>query len=91
MFSVESYWSEMKDFLSGSNDWESDTLRQIRNILDKISSIPAQKIERNEDVLDEINLKLNQLKELCEEYFDTDDKESLCRSIDKKVLHIRKY
>lgn len=91
LFSVESYWLEMKDLLPSQDDWNNDILRQIRNVLDKIGAIPAYKIEQNGEVLDEIHSKLNDLRNLCEKLTEENDKERLKQNIERKVSQVRNY
>lgn len=91
LFSIENYWLEMKDILSIQDDWNNDMLKLIRNILDRIASLPSNKIEQNEEVLDEIHSKLNDLKQLCEKISEEDDKEKLRKSIELKLSQIRSY
>lgn len=61
VLSIENFWLETKDELCNHSDWENETLRTLRVILDKAASIPVEKWERNEDIAEEMNRKLLKL------------------------------
>ena len=91
LFSVENYWLDISELLSNSSDWENETRKQIRNVLDKLSSIPARKVEENGDILDEIHSEFKELKRLCEQLAEENEKDKLQQKITKKVSQIRNY
>lgn len=91
LLSVNAYWLDMKELLANEGEWGNDMLRQVRNVLDKLSSIPAQKIERNEDVIDEVNGKLKELQALCEQLSDADSKEKRREAIERKIVSVKNY
>lgn len=91
LLSVESYWLEFKDVLSCQSDWEDDTLRTLRLILDKVAAIPAEKLEQNGDVVEEIKRKLDTLKDLLDELPSNDSPEKIQQSISKKMNSLKNY
>lgn len=91
IMSVELFWTEIQDELNNQTDWEEDTLRNIRLVLDKIASIPAGKIERNSDVISEINGKLESLKEKILTLPSSDIPEKAQQEITKQIQRIANY
>lgn len=91
IMSVELFWTEIQDELNNQTDWEEDTLRNIRLVLDKIASIPAGKIERNSDVISEINGKLESLKEKILMLPSSDIPEKAQQEITKQIQRIANY
>lgn len=91
LVSVELYWTEMRDELNNHTDWEEYTLRNIRLVLDKIASIPANKIERNNDVISEINGKLESLKDKIFALSSVEIKEKAQEEITKQIQRITNY
>ena len=91
LMSIELFWTEIQDELSNHTDWEEDTLRNIRLMLDKIASIPAGKIERNSDVISEINGKLESLKDKILALSSAETKEKAQEEITKQLQRITNY
>jgi len=91
LLSFESYWLDFKDVLSGQSDWEDETLRTLRLVLDKVAAIPAEKLEQNSDVVEEIKGKLDTLKDLLDELSSNDSPEKLQQNITKKANSLKNY
>ncbi|WP_455623351.1 hypothetical protein [Parabacteroides sp.] len=91
LLSVESYWLDAKDSLSGSSDWEDDTLRLLRLVLDKVKSIPAEKLERNSDVMSGIQGKLDEIQSLIDDLSSSESPEKVQQSIQKKLNSLKNY
>ena len=91
LISVELYWTEIRDELNNHTDWEENTLRNIRLVLDKMASIPVGKIERNSDVISEINGKLESLKDKILALSSVETKEKAQEEITKQIQRITNY
>lgn len=91
IMSIELYWVEVQDELNHQTDWEENTLRNIRLVLDKIISIPAEKIERNGDVIAEINSKLKNLKDKICDLSSAEVSEKSQQEISKQIQQITNY
>lgn len=91
LVSVELYWMEIQDELGHQTDWEYDTLRTLRLLLDKIASIPAGKIERNNDVISEINGKLESLKDKILVLSSVESKGKAQEEITRQIQRITNY
>ena len=68
IYSIQSYWFDIKELLNDKTIWSEETLRQVHIVFDKISSIPANKIKQNEEKWEEIQTKIEELRSLCESY-----------------------
>lgn len=89
--SIENIWFEIKEELCNHSEWEDTTLKTIRSILDKITSIPAEKLERNEEIVEDINAKLAELCELILSKAGNDTEETYSLAITKKVNLLNNY
>lgn len=89
--STSMFLADAKDCLHNQSDWEDETLSALKNVLDKISSIPAEKAERNEDVMSDINDKLNEIQELLNKYSTDNSDETLMLSITRKINQLKNY
>ena len=83
--SIENIWLEIKEELCNHAEWEDTTLKTIRSILDKIISIPEEKLERNKEIVEDINTKLAELSELISSKIGNGTEEAYRLSITKKV------
>lgn len=81
----QSYWFGIKELLDDQTIWSREILCQIRIIFDRISAIPACRIERNELVWSDLQIKLDELQSLCLSYSKDKNDEELQSKI-KKVL-----
>lgn len=89
--SIENIWFEIKEELCNHSEWEDATLKTIRSILDKITSIPAEKLERNKEIVEDINAKLAELSEIISSKVENDTEEAHRLSITKKVNLLHNY
>lgn len=89
--STSIFLKDAKDCLHNQSEWENETLSALKNVLDKISSIPAEKAERNEDVMNEINDKLNEIQEMLNKYSTGKSDETLMISITRKINQLKNY
>mgnify|MGYP005870331775 CR=1 FL=1 len=56
--SIDNYWIETKNELENINsDWKDKTLQSFKIVLDKISMIPANKLDRHLEIVNELNEK----------------------------------
>ena len=85
------FLADAKDCLHNQSDWEDGILSALKNVLDKISSIPAEKAERNEDVMSDINDKLNEIQEFLNKYSADSSDEALMQSITRKINQLKNY
>ena len=83
--------AEAKDCLRNQSGWEDETLSALKSVLDKISSIPGEKAERNEDVMSDIKNKLNEIQELLGQYSNDNSNEMLMQSITRKLNQLKNY
>lgn len=89
--SIGMFLEDAKNCLHNQSDWENETLSALKNVLDKISSIPAEKAERNEDVMEGINNKLKNIQEMLEKYSNDCSDEALMQTITRKVNQLKNY
>ena len=61
LVSYNNYWLEAKECLRFNSEWESNILSQYRSALDKVESIPAEKLERNVEIVRDIDDKLKEV------------------------------
>lgn len=74
-------------------DKKDSLLKQLRIVLDKISAIPANKLESHPDEIDEINAKLEQLKTSFESIPNTNsgERDAELLKIEKKISMFNDY
>lgn len=83
--------ADARDCLCNQSEWEDETLSALKNVLDKIASIPAEKAERNEDVMSDINDKLNEIQDLLNQYSKDNSDGVLMQSITRKINQLKNY
>lgn len=83
--------ADARDCLCNQSEWEDETLSALKNVLDKIASIPAEKAERNEDVMSDINDKLNEIQDLLNQYSKDNSDGALMQSITRKINQLKNY
>lgn len=85
----QSYWFGIKELLDDQTIWSREILYQIRIIFDRISAIPACRIERNEPVWSDLQIKLDELQSLCLSYSKDKNDEELQSKIKKSINSIK--
>lgn len=85
----QSYWFGIKELLDDQTIWSREILCQIRIIFDRISAIPACRIERNEPVWSDLQIKLDELQSLCLSYSKDKNDEELQSKIKKSINSIK--
>lgn len=91
VYSIQTYWFDIKELLNNQTIWCEETLQQIRIVFDKISAIPANKIEQNKEDWEEIQIKIKELKSLCESYAEENNsKELMQQKISQNINFIKK-
>lgn len=92
LISLDSYWFDIESKLSNiDSEWKDDTLRNLKMILERTSMIPAEKLKRNEYVIDEINSKLNELKELFRNISETNNMSETQSNITNKINQFKNF
>lgn len=89
--STNMFLADARDCLCNQSEWEDETLSALKNVLDKIASIPAEKAERNEDVMSDINDKLNEIQDLLNQYSKDNSDGVLMQSITRKINQLKNY
>lgn len=89
--STSMYWSEAKDHLHFQSDWESDILAKFKSALDKVNSIPAEKAERNEEIMQDIDNKLAEVQDLFTKFSTNSQDEDLKATIEQKINRLKNY
>lgn len=65
MLSLNNCWLEIqKKLLPFNSNWKENTLRELKHILDQISTIPTEKLIKNETIQSEIDQQLREIKEV---------------------------
>jgi hypothetical protein len=65
LLSLNNYFLDIQEILSPfSSDWKDDVLRTLKVTLDKIYTIPSEKLERSEMVVSEMNQRMKEIKGL---------------------------
>lgn len=90
ILSLEDFWLEAKDEMCNHSDWEDETLRTLRSVLDKIASIPAEKWERNDDIVEKINEKLSKLGDAIQAIENVEDVDK-CQLVTRQLNQLRNY
>lgn len=89
--SVDLFWNDFKSFLSDNTDWEYDTLKLIKSVLEHISAIPSEKIERNNDIETELTEKFDKLIALAKSWSAAENKEDIQDQITDRIQQLKKY
>ncbi|WP_294557925.1 hypothetical protein [uncultured Bacteroides sp.] len=90
ILSLDEFWLEVKNELCNHSDWEDETLKMMRSILDKVASIPAEKWECNEDIVEKINEKLSKLSDAILAVGNVEDVEKR-QIVTRQLNHLRNY
>lgn len=86
------YWADIQDISKDVDlTWKEDSLQKLRMVIDKISIIPSEKLERNPDVISEINLKLNEIKTLLKKISETDMPSDLQLQSTREIELLKNY
>ena len=65
LLSLNNYFLDIQEILSPfSSDWKDNVLRTLKVTLDKIYTIPSEKLERSEMVVSEMNQRMEEIKGL---------------------------
>lgn len=73
------------------SEWKGDTLRSLKLALDKLSNIPSNKLEQNQDFVSEANRHLDGIKDLLEKLSNADEKEDIQKGISLKIEQLKIY
>lgn len=92
LISPNAYWLEIRQTLQAiKSDWKDNTLHDLRIVLDKVSVISSVKLENNPDVADEINVKLNEIKEKCMEISNDEENHRLQEEATLTIEQFKNY
>ena len=90
--SIDNYWIETKNELENINsDWKDKTLQSFKIVLDKISMIPANKLDRHLEIVYELTEKLNEIHELFQKIAGTPEQSELQSRATLKISQLRNY
>ena len=90
--SIDNYWIEIKNELENINsDWKDKTLQSFKIVLDKISMIPANKLDRHLEVVNELTEKLNEIHELFQKVASKPEQGELQSHTTLKINQLRNY
>lgn len=83
---------EMQDLLSSADvAWKDETMRTLNMILEKITVIPTEKLENNEDLIEEFNDKIKGIKKVAEQLSDASDTEKTKKQLKKEIEALKNY
>ena len=90
--SIDNYWIETKNELENINsDWKDKTLQSFKIVLDKISMIPANKLDRHLEIVNELTEKLNEIHELFQKVAGTPEQSELQSHATLKINQLKNY
>ena len=90
--SIDNCWIETKNELENINsDWKDKTLQSFKIVLDKISMIPANKLDRHLEIVYELTEKLNEIHELFQKIAGTPEQSELQSRATLKISQLRNY
>ena len=90
--SIDNYWIETKNELENINsDWKDKTLQSFKIVLDKISMIPANKLDRHLEIVNELTEKLNEIHELFQKVAGTPEQSELQSRATLKINQLKNY
>ena len=90
--SIDNCWIETKNELENINsDWKDKTLQSFKIVLDKISMIPANKLDRHLEIVYELTEKLNEIHELFQKVAGTPEQSELQSRATLKISQLRNY
>ena len=90
--SIDNYWIGTKNELENINsDWKDKTLQSFKIVLDKISMIPAYKLDRHSEIVNELTEKLNEIHELFQKVAGSPEQGELQSHTTLKINQLRNY
>ena len=90
--SIDNYWIGTKNELENINsDWKDKTLQSFKIVLDKISMIPAYKLDRHSEIVNELTEKLNEIHELIQKVAGSPEQGELQSHTTLKINQLRNY
>ena len=90
--SIDNCWIETKNELENINsDWKDKTLQSFKIVLDKISMIPAYKLDRHSEIVNELTEKLNEIHELFQKVAGSPEQGELQSHTTLKINQLRNY
>ena len=74
-----------------NSDWKDKTLQSFKIVLDKISMIPAYKLDRHSEIVNELTEKLNEIHELFQKVAGSPEQGELQSHTTLKINQLRNY
>lgn len=89
---IDSYWIETKNGLENINsDWKDKTLQSFKIVLDKISMIPSNKLDKHSDIANELTRELNEIHDLFQKVTTEEETSEFQSCITLKISHLKNY
>lgn len=91
--SLDNYYLSVQSIMTlDKSIWKDETLRSIKIVLDKMTSIPSVKLDRNENFISEANGRLEDIKNLLQELsHDGCETESVRSQITNRIEQLNNY
>ncbi|MBD3589511.1 hypothetical protein [Bacteroides sp. GM023] len=89
---IDSYWIETRNGLENINsDWKDKTLQSFKIVLDKISMIPSNKLDKHSDIANELTRELNEIHDLFQKVATEEETSEFQSCITLKISHLKNY
>ena len=89
---MNNYFLDIQEILSPfSSDWKDNVLRTLKVTLDKIYTIPSEKLEHSEMVVTKINQRFEEIKALLSSLQGNDNNEDQKSQIVRKIDQLNNY
>ena len=92
VFSIQESLNSIDDILSTENsEWKDSTMQALRTIVDKIGSMPVEKLSKNADIAAELKERMESIENLCAQFVASEEKEELQTKITRKINQFKTY